>query len=138
MTASSSPGHVLLLAHAPLASALQACATHVFADAPEFVHAVDVPADEPPEATLQRAQQLAAARAPGAPFLVLADVWGATPSNVAQQLAHSQGWPLLAGVNLPMLLRAIAYRHEAPAAWAQRALDGGHNGLLLHSGTPQA
>lgn len=130
MTVSSPPGHVLLLAHAPLASALQACAAHVFADAPEFVHALDVPADEPPEATLARARQLAA-RSDGAPCLVLTDVWGATPSNVAQQLAQSTGWPLLAGVNLPMLLRAIAYRHEALQPWAQRALDGGHNGLLL-------
>lgn len=132
MTTSSLPGHVLLLAHAPLASALQACAAHVFADAPEFVHALDVPADEPPEQTLLRAQQLAA-RSAGAACLVLTDVWGATPSNVAQQLAQAQGWPLLAGVNLPMLLRAIAYRHEALAPWAQRALDGGHNGLLLRS-----
>ena len=137
MTASSSPGHVLLLAHAPLASALQACATHVFADAPEFVHAVDVPADEPPEATLQRALQLAA-RSAGAPCLVLTDVWGATPSNVAQQLAQAQGWPLLAGVNLPILLRAMAYRHEALPQWAQRALEGGHNGLLLRDANGQA
>ena len=36
-----------------------------------------------------------------------------------------------AGVNVPMLLRAIAYRHEAGAAWVQRAVDGGHNGIAL-------
>ena len=48
--------------------------------------------------------------------LLLADVLGATPCNVAQRLAAEVQAPLLTGANLPMLLKALTYRAEAPAA----------------------
>ncbi|MBP7958292.1 MAG: PTS fructose transporter subunit IIA, partial [Ottowia sp.] len=50
--------------------------------------------------------------------------------NVAQRLADGERTQLLAGVNLPMLLRAITYRAEPLAAMAQRALDGGVRGVV--------
>jgi len=62
--------------------------------------------------------------------LVLSDVLGATPCNVAQRLADGERTQLLAGVNLPMLLRAITYRADPLAAMAQRALDGGVRGVV--------
>lgn len=125
-------GHVVLVAHAPLASALLACAAHVFPEALSFVHALDIPADEPPEASLARVQALHSSNGLER-CLVLTDVLGATPCNIAVRWAQTAGWPVLAGVNVPMLLRAIAYRHEVGAAWVQRAVDGGHNGIALPS-----
>ena len=66
-----------------------------------------------------------------APTLVLTDVLGATPSNIAQRLVEGQAQQrLLSGVNLPMLLRALCYRHEDLEALPQRALDGGHAGIV--------
>ena len=120
---------VLLIAHAPLAHALRECALHVFADAGDDIGALDVDAHEPPEQTLARAQALRA-RWGERPVLVLSDVLGATPCNVAQRLADGERTQLLAGVNLPMLLRAITYRAEPLAAMAQRALDGGVRGVV--------
>lgn len=120
---------VLLIAHAPLAHALRECALHMFADAGDDIGALDVDAHEPPEQTLARAQALRA-RWGERPVLVLTDVLGATPSNVAQRLADGERTQLLAGVNLPMLLRAITYRAEPLAAMAQRALDGGVRGVV--------
>ena len=120
---------VLLIAHAPLAHALRECALHVFADAGDDIGALDVDAHEPPEQTLARAQALRA-RWGERPVLVLSDVLGATPCNVAQRLADGEHTQLLAGVNLPMLLRAITYRAEPLAAMAQRALDGGVRGVV--------
>ena len=120
---------VLLIAHAPLAHALRECALHVFADAGDDTGALDVDAHEPPEQTLARAQALRA-RWGERPVLVLSDVLGATPCNVAQRLADGERTQLLAGVNLPMLLRAITYRAEPLAAMAQRALDGGVRGVV--------
>ena len=120
---------VLLIAHAPLAHALRECALHVFADAGDDIGALDVDAHEPPEQTLARAQALRA-RWGELPVLVLSDVLGATPCNVAQRLADGERTQLLAGVNLPMLLRAITYRAEPLAAMAQRALDGGVRGVV--------
>lgn len=131
------PPHILLIAHTPLASALREAALHVLPDSAPALTAIDVPAHEPPEATLQRALHTlsAAALLPPVALLVMTDMLGATPSNVAHRLtATIPSASLLAGANLPMLLRALSYRHEAahaPAAWADRALTGGQHGIVL-------
>jgi PTS system ascorbate-specific IIA component len=120
---------ILLIAHAPLASALRDCALHVFPDCAPAVIAVDVLPDASPEDSLQAAQQLL-----GTPInqdtLVLTDVFGATPSNVAKRLVSGMPSRLIAGVNLPMLLRTVCYRHEALEVLAQRALSGGAQGVM--------
>ena len=66
--------------------------------------------------------------------LVLADVFGATPSNVAHRLVEGTAARLLVGVNLPMLLRALCYRHEPLEQQAARALAGGQQGMLQVGG----
>ncbi len=76
---------ILLIAHAPLAHALRECALHVFADCGDAVAALDVPPHEPPEQTLANARALLAGLATES-TLVLTDVFGATPCNVAQRL----------------------------------------------------
>ena len=120
---------VLLIAHAPLAHALRQGALHVFPDVAADIAALDVQADAPPEQTLAAAQALLAQWG-DRPVLVLADMFGATPCNVAQRLADSGRVRVLAGVNLPMLLRAVSYRAEPLETMAQRALTGGVQGIM--------
>lgn len=120
---------LLIIAHAPLAHALRQCALHVFPDCANAVAALDVQPNTPPEETL------AAARAMldqlGTPqTLVLTDIFGATPCNVAQKLVDGVRSRLITGVNLPMLLRAVAYRQEGLEALAARALAGGTQGVM--------
>jgi len=79
----------------------------------------------------QRARAALARCAGSAGVLILADVLGATPCNVAQRLLTDERMRLLAGVNLPMLLRALTYRAEPLADMAQRALDGGMRGVVV-------
>ena len=69
-------------------------------------------------------------RPAGQGVLVLADVFGATPCNVAQRLSDGAQVRLLAGANLPMLLRAVGYRHEPLESVAQKALAGGTQGIM--------
>ena len=124
---------ILLVAHAPLAHALRECALHVFPDADAWVTALDVLPNVPPEETLGAARIILAqqlGRAPRAQVLVLTDVFGATPCNVAQQLVDGVRSRLVAGVNLPMLLRAVSYRHEPLEAQVQRAIAGGTAGVM--------
>lgn len=122
---------IFLLTHAPLASALRECALHVFADSADDVLALDVPAQEAPEVTQQRARVLLEAHGGlSQPTLVLTDLFGATPCNVAQRLVAQLPARLLAGVNLPMLLRSICYRHEALDALVSRAMVGGSQGVM--------
>lgn len=128
---------ILIIAHAPLASALRACALHVFPDCASGVLAVDVPAQEAPEDTLLRAQQ-AMHRLGDVGVLLISDVFGATPCNVAQKLNDGVGTRLVSGANLPMLLRSVCYRHESLEALAARAQSGGTQGIMpVGSTAPQ-
>jgi len=122
--------HILIIAHAPLAEALRQCALHVFPDARDAVAAIDVQADDAPEITLAQAQTALQALGGAGPTLVLTDVVGATPANVAQKLVEGHDARLVAGVNLPMLLRSICYRQEPLDALVARAVSGGAQGVV--------
>ena len=120
---------ILIIAHAPLASALRACVLHVFPESASGISALDVPPNESIENTRAAAQILLAQL--GAPYtLVLTDVFGATPCNVAQKVVDGFHSKLVAGVNLPMLLRTINYRHEPLDVLVARALAGGTQSIM--------
>ena len=124
---------ILIIGHAPLAHALRQCALHVFPDCAASVAAIDVQPNLSPEETLATAriamQQLT--QPPGVKgVLVLTDIFGATPSNVAQKLVDGVTSRLITGVNLPMLLRTVSYRHEPLDALVSRAVVGGTQGVM--------
>ena len=124
---------ILIIAHAPLAHALRQCALHVFPDCGAHVAAIDVQPNMPPEETLATARiaidQLMRSGAPKG-VLVLTDIFGATPSNVAQKLVDGVKSRLITGVNLPMLLRSVSYRNEPLEALVSRAVIGGTQGVM--------
>ena len=119
---------ILIVAHAPLASALRDCALHVFPECASGVQALDIAPNASPEESLVLAKA-AMAQLNTTEVLLLSDVFGATPSNVAQKLNDGIDTRLLAGVNLPMLLRSVCYRHETLDALAARAQAGGSQGI---------
>ena len=120
---------IFIIAHAPLASALRQCVLHVFPDNPAGVMSLDVQPNVPPEETLAQArilfEQMGTSHA-----LVMADIFGATPCNVAQKLVDGVNSKLIAGINLPMLLRTVSYRHEPLDSLIARALAGGTQGVM--------
>lgn len=120
---------ILLIAHAPLAHALRECALHVFPDCGGSVAALDVQPNVPPEESLAQARILLE-QLGTASTLVLTDVFGATPCNVAQRLTDGVRSRLVTGANLPMLLRAVSYRHEPLDAVVNRAVVGGTQGVM--------
>ncbi|CAM8669060.1 ManX Phosphotransferase system, mannose/fructose-specific component IIA [Comamonadaceae bacterium] len=120
---------ILIIAHAPLASALRACVLHVYPDAADGVVALDVPASENPEITQSAAKALLS-RLDAPQALVLTDVFGATPCNVAQKVVDGHMSKLVAGVNLPMLLRTVNYRNEPLDVLVTRALAGGTQSIM--------
>jgi mannose PTS system EIIA component len=126
---------ILIVAHAPLASALRTAALHVYPEAANGILALDVEAQDTTEVTRAAALGLLAQLAtPHA--LVLTDVFGATPCNVAQKLVDGVHTKLVAGVNLPMLLRTVNYRQEALEALVARALAGGTQCIMQVAVTP--
>ncbi len=120
---------ILIVAHAPLASALRDCALHVFPECASGLQALDIAPHASPEESLSLAK-LAMAKLNTPQVLLLSDVFGATPSNVAQKLNNGIDTRLLAGVNLPMLLRSVCYRHETLDDLASRAQAGGEQGIM--------
>ena len=124
---------ILLIAHAPLANALRQCALHVFPDCGGTVTAIDVQPNLSPDETLGSAR-IALEQLTQQPqvqgVLVLTDIFGATPSNVAQKLVDGVKTRLITGVNLPMLLRSVTYRHETLESLVSRAVIGGTQGVM--------
>ena len=122
---------VLLIAHAPLASALKAVAAHAFSERAAQVVALDVPADTPTDEVIASAHALMTANGPQ-DWLVLTDAYGATPCNGALQLRDPGGHVrLISGLNVPMLWRALCYGDEPLAAMVALAAEGGHAGIKI-------
>jgi mannose PTS system EIIA component len=121
---------ILIIAHAPLAHALRQCVLHVFPDSATGLVAVDVQPNVSPEETLGAAR-IAMEQLDAPNILVLTDMFGATPCNVAQKLVDGVKSKLIAGVNLPMLLRTVTYRNESLDALVSRAVAGGVQGVML-------
>ena len=128
---------IVVIAHAPLASALSQCAEHVYTcepDARRQLRALDVAGSADLAETGVRARELVREVDRGEGVLILTDAFGATPGNVASRLAESERVAVLAGVNLPMLLRAVCYRGDRLEEVAEKALVGGQQGMLQVSG----
>jgi PTS system mannose-specific IIA component len=120
---------ILLITHAPLGKAFIEAATHVFRGAPEHLESLDVVADQDPEEIRRLAREAIARIDDGAGVLVLTDIIGATPCNCTLAFCVPGKVEVLAGVSLPMLLRAISYRHNSLDSVAEIALAGGQRGM---------
>ena len=120
---------ILLITHAPLGKAFIEAATHVFRAAPEHLESLDVLADQDPDEVRQLARDAIARIDDGAGVLVLTDIIGATPCNCTLQLCVPGKVEVVAGVSMPMLLRAISYRHNTLESAADMALAGGQRGV---------
>jgi PTS system mannose-specific IIA component len=124
---------ILIIAHAPLASALRSAALHAFPDAASRVAVIDVPPAQAPEVTLAMARALLSSAAKDSDIdgtLVMSDVLGATPCNVAKQLVTGPEVKCVAGTSLPMLFRAITYWNEPLEVMAEKALLAGSLGAI--------
>lgn len=122
---------LLIIAHAPLASALRDVAVHTFPDCASTLAVLDVhPQMAPEEVQTRGAAMIKALQAQHAETLILADVFGATPCNVAQRLADGARVKVVAGVNVPMLWRCLCYRQERLDALVERALAGATQGVM--------
>ena len=120
---------VLLIAHAPLASALLSVAGHCYEEKGHLFEAIDVEPTMSAE-TVESLARAALARLNTPEVLVLTDVFGATPCNVAQRLSDGVNVRVVAGVNVPMLWRSLCYLGEPLEALVARAVSGASQGVM--------
>jgi PTS system ascorbate-specific IIA component len=125
---------LLIIAHAPLASALRAVAEHVFPDCTGRLATLDVTPEMSPETVQSQAAALLAA-SKQTETLILTDVFGATPCNAAQRVADGSRVRVVTGVNVPMLWRTLCYADEPLDDLIARAQSGATQGVMQASPT---
>ncbi|MDO8650722.1 MAG: PTS fructose transporter subunit IIA [Undibacterium sp.] len=119
---------ILLLTHAPLGSAFLQAAAHVFRSMPERFEAIDVIADQNIDEVNRMAREAVQRLNDGSGVLVMTDVMGGTPSNCCCHLGDPSDVAVIAGISLPMLLRAITYRQDTLDVVVEMALAGAQSG----------
>ena len=120
----------LIVSHGAFGESLIHCASHVLGKRPLYVRQVGVTVHDDPEELLPVAQDLVRYVDQGQGVLVLTDICGATPSNLATRLLVPGKVEGIAGVSLPMLVRALTYRDQALDVVIAKALSGGTEGVV--------
>ncbi|CAN7516831.1 PTS mannose transporter subunit IIA [Trinickia sp. LjRoot230] len=120
---------ILIIAHAPFATALRECVEHIYGGLPARIGVIDVSPDCDPAQVIAIAQAEIERLREDNGALVLTDMYGATPANIAGRLAGLPGVRVLAGVNLPMLVRAVCYRATPLDTLVDKALTGASKGV---------
>lgn len=120
---------LLIIAHAPLATSLRSVAQHIYPDCANLLQVLDVDPAESPDDVEARLRALLGGAA-GAETLILADVFGATPCNVALRVADGNRARVVAGVNVPMLWRVLCYASEPLESLVTRAVSGATQGVM--------
>ena len=121
---------ILLITHGSYGEALVQNVCHVLNKRPPQLIQLGVAAQDDPLDLLPLAREMLALADKGEGVLVLTDIFGASPANLALKLLERGRVEGLTGVNLPMLLRALAYRDKSMKTLIVRARDGGRDGIL--------
>jgi mannose PTS system EIIA component len=121
---------VLIVAHDSLGDSLVKAVTHVLGTRPPQFEVMSVAATDDPLVLLPAARAAVERLDTGDGVAVFSDIFGATPSNLAGKLVRSGRVELIAGVNLPMLVRAFTYRTRGMDTLIKKAISGGCEGVL--------
>ena len=118
---------ILLVTHNGLGESFVDCAQHVLGEMPRKLKVLSVRAGDDPQQKLAEGEELIKQLDTGGGVLILADVYGATPSNIGRQLCHAERVLGVAGLNLPMLLRVLSYPAASLPELAKAAVEGGRS-----------
>lgn len=122
---------ILLVTHNRIGDELLETARETLGFCPVKTRTLEVTPDAEPADLTRRAVDLVELLDDGDGVLVLTDCYGSTPSNIASQLARGQQIVVIAGVNLPMLLRVFNYPGLTLRELADKARSGGRDGVIL-------
>ena len=121
---------ILIIAHGNFGDSLIQCMTHLLGNKPDGITCLQVSGTDDARSLLPTAQRLVAAVDDGDGVLVITDIFGSTPSNLACKLlvpGHVEG---VAGANVPMLVRAMTYRTRGMDVLLKRVVSGGCEGVF--------
>ena len=121
---------ILIIAHGTLGESLIHCASHVLNKRPARLKQLGVTAQDDPLLLLPQARALVKELDAGSGVLILSDMYGGSPSNIAGKVLIPGRVEGVAGVNLPMLIRALTYRDKPLATLLMKAVSGGCEGVM--------
>ena len=121
---------ILIIAHGTLGESLIHCASHVLNKRPARLKQLGITAQDDPLLLLPQARALVKELDDGTGVLILSDMYGGSPSNIAAKLLVPGRVEGIAGVNLPMVIRALTYRDRPLATLIIKAVSGGCEGVL--------
>lgn len=123
---------LLIVAHAPLGQTIHDVAVDTLGHNPLKTAVLDIIRDSEPDIAKIQSQRLVEELDDGDGVLVLTDIYGSTPSNIACALQGKENVRIVSGLNLPMLFRIMNYANLDLQALTEKAVSGGHDGILLH------
>jgi len=122
---------LLLITHNEIGAAILHAASRMLGNCPLEARALAVTEDSKPDELRIQARAMAAQVDSGDGVLVLTDLYGSTPSNIANSVPTGSGLRVLAGINLSMVVRVLNYPALSLADLAEKAFSGGRDGILL-------
>lgn len=126
---------IFIISHAEIANSFAYCLEHIMNKRMDNLVILPVKKSESPDVILARAQDIIEHQLKTASgVLILSDIFGATPSNIASKLVQKGKVELITGLNLPMLIRAISYTGSSLEECVNRSLDGGSSGIIRVTG----
>lgn len=125
---------ILLVTHNGLGDSFVDCIKHVLGTVPPNLKVLSVLAGDDPNQKLAEGQSLIKQLDTGGGVLILADVFGATPSNIGRTLCQAEHVTGVAGLNLPMLLRVVCSPNKNLSELARIAVEGGRECIIQMAG----
>ncbi len=124
---------ILLITHGNVGAVLLQSAIEVLGVCPLQTATLSAPAGCDPDWVLKEASEAANRLDTGDGVLVLTDLYGSTPSNIACRLCEQHTVRVVSGVNLPMLVRVLNYPGMDLDELTHKAVTGGRDGVLTCS-----
>lgn len=121
---------ILLITHGTFGESLIQNVCHILNKRPALIGQLGVAAQDDPLDILPMAKLLLKEVNDGDGVLIMTDILGATPANLALKLLEPGRFEGVAGVSLPMLLRALTYRKNGMSTVLKKAISGGHDGII--------
>lgn len=124
---------LLIISHNQVGAELLNAATRMLGHCPLTATALSVHEADDPDVLRHHALQIIEATDDGSGVLVISDLFGSTPANIASSFASRPQVEVLTGANLPMIVRIFNYAHLDLAAMTEKAFNGGREGVLRYS-----
>ncbi|HNO75534.1 PTS sugar transporter subunit IIA [Nitrosomonas mobilis] len=129
---------ILIVTHQPLGSSFLDCIEHILGKLPPLLINYTITPQADPDKEIANLQTILPTLDQGSGVLILTDLYGATPANIASKLLQDGKVECLTGLNLPMLLRAAQYQNQPLMEMIDKVLSGGQTGIFRVPAPPKS